>query len=584
MFNEDGSVVIVFNGEIYNFPSLRVDLIARGHVFRSTSDTEVIVHLYEEYGEGCVAKLRGMFAFAIWDTRKRLLLLARDRVGIKPLYFLQNGRALMFASEVKALMTVPGVDRSVNQSAIDRFLTYYYLPGSETLFRGVVKLEPGHYLTVLDGVVRKRQYWDLKFPDSSQWSDLPEAVERLQELLSRTVKDHMIADVPVGVLLSGGVDSTGMLRYAAQHSSRPISSFTVGFAGANFADERPYARLAAEQFGATHQEISISPEAFREFLPRYVWHMEEPVCEPPAVSLYFLSKLARDSAVKVLLSGEGGDEAFAGYPKYGNLMRLQHLKSALGPLGRAIAPAMRALGLIMRRDLRHYTAFLQMPVESFYYGVSSTPQTPFNEQKRTLYNETFARAVSGSQSDAPTRDFFAAIPDKRLLRRMLYVDTKSWLPDDLLIKADRMTMAASVELRVPFLDHEVLEFAASLPDSFKVKGRSMKHILRLALQDAVPQEILTRKKAGFPLPYDQWFRGPLKNYVNDVLLSNNAAILTYFRKESVRKLLEHQQGETGGQRSNGRRQHALDGSSEVFSLLVLELWHKQLLGQQPAAS
>lgn len=312
MCNEDGTVWITFNGEIYNYVALRSELRSRGHVFKSESDTEVIVHLYEELGEACLTRLKGMFAFAIWDEHHRKLFLARDRIGIKPLYYTNTGNALLFASEIKSLFEDPSVARRFNPRSIDRFLTYYYLPGEDTLFDNIYRLEPGHCMTVCDGRISKRQYWDLSFQTAPRWSRFDDAVEALQELLKRTVKDHLISDVPVGVLLSGGVDSTGVLRYAVEHSDQQIRTFTVGFEGEDFPDERPYARLAAQHYGTVHQDITINAKDFCDLLPKYIWHMEEPVCEPPAVALYLVSRLARESSVKVLLAGEGGDEAFGG--------------------------------------------------------------------------------------------------------------------------------------------------------------------------------------------------------------------------------------------------------------------------------
>ena len=575
MCNEDKTVWIAFNGEIYNYQELREALIQKGHQFASTSDTEVIVHLYEEYGEACVALLRGMFAFAIWDERKKQLFLARDRVGIKPLYYVNTGAALLFASEIKSLLVDPTVKREVNLRAIDRFLTYYYLPGDETLFKGIFKLSPGHHMTIRNGQVVDRQYWDLNFQTSDRWPNIEAAVEELQALLSQTVKDHMISDVPVGVLLSGGVDSTGVLRHAVSHSSKPINTFTVGFSGASFADERPFAKLAAEKFGTIHHDLTLTAKDFRDFLPSYVSHMEEPVCEPPAISLYYVSKLARENSVKVLLSGEGGDEAFAGYPKYRNLMVLERLKSVLGPLKGLLSVSLKMVELFKGQDNRHYRNTIPLPMSEYYYGLASTPETPFNRGKKLLYAGDFAAALGKYASHTPTRDLFAKVLNKTPLEQMLYVDTKSWLPDDLLVKADKMTMATSVELRVPLLDHRVLEFAATLPTEFKVKGRTMKRILKLALQDSVPQEILTRKKAGFPLPYDRWLKTELKDFVTDTLLAQNTSLDAYFDKSKVREMLEHQQKPVPEDHGGGKAQHALDHSREIFSLLVLEMWHKE---------
>jgi len=418
-----------------------------------------------------------------------------------------------------------------------------------------------------------RQYWDLRFESGQNWSSIEEAVEALQKLLSRTIKDHMISDVPVGVLASGGVDSTGVLRYAAEHSDKPLNTFTVGFAGASFADERPYAQMASKKFGTVHHDLTLTAQDFRDFLPKYVWHMEEPVCEPPAISLYFVSRLARDCGVKVLLSGEGGDEAFAGYPKYRNVLWLEGLKSAFGPGRGLLAAALKTYEQLTGKDIRHYRNYVHTPISEYYYGLAATPETPFNQQKRTLYTKDFAALLGGPKSDQPTRELFTQVNDKAILQQMLYVDTKSWLPDDLLVKADKMTMATSVELRVPLLDHQVLEFAATLPSAYKVQGRACKRVLRMALESSVPPEILTRKKAGFPLPYDRWLKDDLKDFVNDTILSPNAALNSYFHKEQVRDLVERQQKYLSN--GNGKGQHALDYSREVFSLLVLELWHSE---------
>lgn len=563
MSNEDGTVWVVYNGEIYNFPELRTDLKAIGHIFKSDTDTEVIVHLYEEFGVNSVERLRGMFAFALWDDRRQLLLLARDRVGIKPLYYANNGQALVFGSEIKSLLVDPAVERRINPRAIDRFLTYYHLPGDETLFEGIYKLDPGHYLTIQNGQMTKHQYWDLHFETSPYRMRFDDAVKGLQTLLRSTVKDHMISDVPVGVLLSGGVDSTGVLRYAVEQTGNRISTFTVGFAGEDFADERPYARLAAEHYGTLHHEITINSKDFHDFLPRYVWHMEEPVCEPPAVALYFVSRLARESSIKVLLSGEGGDEAFGGYNKYRNLVALESLKSAFGSAKGSLRFILEGLGSVGSKAFQKYARLVDRPLSQYYFSCTATPDTPFNRLKQVLYKRDFVESLVGA-SDEPTRRLFKQLNGLPLLHQLLYVDTKTWLPDDLLVKADKMTMATSVELRVPLLDFQVLEFAASLPPHFKVQGWSTKRILKAALKDSVPPAILKRKKTGFPVPYDRWFRKELKEFVFETILDKNSALSAYFSEEALLQLLQtNQRGEGGAQ--------------EVFSLLVLELWHQQFV-------
>ena len=564
MCNEDGKVWIVYNGEIYNYLALRADLTARGHTFKSTTDTEVIIHLYEELGEESVASLRGMFAFAIWDERKQMLLVARDRVGVKPLYYTNTGKALLFASEIKSLLVDPSVESRMSARGIDRFLTYYYMPGNETLFEGIYKLDPGHYLTVSNGKITKRQYWDLRFEISPRWTRFDDAVKVLQELLQRTVRDHMISDVPVGVLLSGGVDSTGVLRYAVEQCARQIRTFTVGFEGEDFPDERPYARLAAERYGALHQDITITAKDFQDLLPKYIWHMEEPICEPPAIALYFVSRLARESSVKVLLSGEGGDEAFGGYQTYRNLLLLEGLKSVFGPAKDLLRFGFQTLGRLGWKRIRRYGGLVNLALSQYYFSRTATPDTAFNRLKPILYTREFASFLGEEMSDTPTRHLFEQFEGQSNLSSMLYVDTKTWLPDDLLVKADKMSMAASVELRVPLLDYQVLEFAASLPPHFKVRGWSTKRILKAALEDSIPRAILTRKKTGFPVPYHRWLKKELKEFVFDTILNQNSALSTYFSKDALFNLLQtHQRGE--------------DCSQEVFCLLILELLHQQFV-------
>jgi asparagine synthase (glutamine-hydrolysing) len=566
--NEDRSVWITFNGEIYNYRELRTRLLAQGHVFRTQSDTETIVHLWEQHGVDCVQHLRGMFAFAIWDANRRALFIARDRVGIKPLYYCQTATALLFASEIKALLVDPEVSRDVSPEAIDRFLTYLYLPGPGTLFKNVNKLEPGHYLLATSDGVTQRQYWDLKFEPDPRWRSLDKASEALGALLGETVRDHMISDVPVGFLASGGVDSTALLSYAVEQTDKPIQTFTVGFSGSHVVDERPYARLASERFRTQHHEITISAEDFRAFLPQYVWHMEEPVCEPPAVALYYVSKLAREH-VTVLLSGEGGDEAFGGYPEYRNYPAFERLKKYAGPFRGAVGSALAMAGRMGGNGrLAKYAAIAGRSLPDYYYSRVTTPHDYFNQHKRSLYSDVFAQTMSGSRATDATRTLFARADGTELLNQMLYVDTKTWLPDDLLVKADKITMANSLELRVPFLDHKVLELAATLPPAFKVYGRQTKRVLKRAFTGRVPDQILKRRKAGFPVPYEQWLMRDLRDFVQDTVLSSTALARGYFSKRQLERVLRSDWG-------NGA------SSRDVFALLVLELWHDQFARSLP---
>lgn len=567
--NEDGSVWIVFNGEIYNYQDLRQQLQAKGHVFRTQTDTEVIVHLYEEFGEGCVEKLRGMFAFAIWDGRQKILFLARDRVGIKPLYYWLSDKSLIFGSEIKAILADPETTPEIVPAMIDRFLTFYYVPGEETLFRNVRKLAPGSYMVVRDGQVQIKSYWDLHFAPVSQ--TIAEAEEKLLGMLEESVRLHMIADVPVGLLLSGGVDSTAMLDFAVGKTDHTLSSFTLGFSEPGLADERPYARLAARQYGTRHYETTISAKEFADFMPKYAWYMEEPVCEPQAVALYYVSRLAKDY-VKVLISGEGGDEAFAGYQTYRGILWLERLKRLLQPLNHTLSSGLTAANRVLGfHRIAKYAPLMQLPFEDYYYSRTSSPFHYFNVHTRELYSKDFAASTDKSHSLAAVAKYLynGAESGSGRINKMLYVDTKTSLPDDLLLKADKMTMANSIELRVPFLDHKILEFAASLPENFKVRGVTTKFIAKRALRHRVPREILERRKAGFPVPYESWFRKELKGWISGILLDRETLSRGYFNRVCIEKMLS---------------EDSLSGglSKELFSLAALELWHRAFLdGRNP---
>lgn len=560
--NEDGTIWIVFNGEIYNYKELREELQAKGHIFKTQTDTEVIVHLFEEFGESCVERLRGMFAFAIWDERQRVLFMARDRVGIKPLYYWLTDKCLVFGSEIKAILADPEVKPHILPQMIDRFLTYYYLPGEETLFSNIRKLAPGSYAVVKDGKVRIKEYWDLEFAPREQ--SIKEAEERLVEFLEEAVRSHMVSDVPVGFLLSGGVDSTAMLGFAVGKTDRPLSSFTLGFSAAGVVDERPFAILAARRYGSDHHEMTISAQEFADFLPKYSWHMEEPVCEPTAVALYYVSQLA-SKFVKVLISGEGGDEAFAGYPNYRNLLWLERLKSAAGPFKGSLASFVSLLSNSVRsRQLQKYAPLMNVPPAAYYYSRISSPGTFFNRHFSDLYSREFAHLVNKEYSVSATKRYLASGSKRGLVNQMLYVDTKTALPDDLLLKADKMTMANSVELRVPLLDHKLLEFAASLPERFKVRGFTTKYIAKRALRKRVPREILDRKKVGFPVPYGAWLKTELKDMVQDILLDRETVARGYFDQKCVEKLIK--------EHSDSERY-----PKEILSLVSLELWHRAFI-------
>ena len=503
-----------------------------------------------------------MFAFAIWDDRSKSLFLARDRVGIKPLYYSQTPNSVVFASEIKAILADPEMKAEVRPSMIDRFLTFDYIPGEETLFENIHKLAPGHSLTFRAGKSYKRQYWDLHFEPSP--STFRQAKSRLLHLLEESVALHMISDVPVGFLLSGGVDSTAMLGFAAGKTSHPISSYTIGFSDPQTPDERPYARMAAQKYGSDHHETTINAHQFAEFLPKYIWHMEEPVCEPPAVALYYVSRLAK-AFVKVLISGEGGDEAFAGYSNYRTLLWLQRLKGLPTPMRQLFSASLSLFTRFASNGASVKSAeFLHSRLEDSYFSRTSSPSRFFNRQWQQFYSSDFAQNVDKRFSAYAATKYLRNGRRVGPLDTMLYVDTKTWLPDDLLIKADKMTMANSIELRVPLLDHKILEFAASLPQNFKVRGFTTKYIAKKTLAGRVPREILNRKKTGFPVPYERWLRQDLKDWVHSLLLDPKTTARGYFQKSAVQRMLSDDMSSGGF-------------SKEIFDLIVLELWHREFL-------
>jgi asparagine synthase (glutamine-hydrolysing) len=560
--NEDGTVWIVFNGEIYNYRELRQSLQSKGHSLRTQTDTEVIVHLYEEFGEACVEKLRGMFAFAVWDERRQTLLLARDRIGIKPLYYWLSKDSLIFGSEIKAILADPEVKTEVVPEIIDRFLTFYYVPGDETLFRNIYKLAPGSCLVVKKGEVTTKQYWDLQFEPEERSTE--NAKRELLEVLEESVRLHMVSDVPVGFLLSGGLDSTAMLSLAAGKTEQPISSYTIGFSDPGVIDERPYARLASRRYATNSHEMTITPREFTDFLPKFSWHMEEPVCDPHAVALYFVSKLAKDF-VKVLISGEGGDEAFGGYQTYRSILWLERMKRLFGPLNGTLSSALTYCNQSIGSDrITKYTPLLNVPLEDYFYSRTSSPFSYFNARTREFYSAEFHATLDKRFSLVPLRKCLDSSSHNGIVNRMLYIDTKTSLPDDLLLKADKMTMANSVELRVPLLDHKVLEFAASLPAGLKINNFTTKYIMKAAFRDRVPKEILKRKKVGFPVPYVRWLKSELNGWMRDLLLDRVTVSRGYFNRQAIEKLIA--EFSVSGQ-----------GSKEVFSLMALELWHRTFL-------
>jgi asparagine synthase (glutamine-hydrolysing) len=500
----------------------------------------------------------GMYAFAIWDRRERELFAARDRLGIKPLYYCETDKGLLFASEIKSILAVRSAPREVDTSLVDAYMAFGYIPGADTLHKGVRRLLPGHTLTWRDERTRIAPYWDLDFGGQSA-QPLERHAEQTRTLLRESVALHLRSDVPLGVFLSGGLDSSAVVALLSRDASAGLKTFSVAYNFGPEYDETPYARIVADAFATDHHEIRVTPQEFVDFVPRYVWHMDEPVTEAAAISLYFVSKLAREQVV-VCLSGEGADELFAGYDFYTYNLAIERMQRFLGrPLFSGLAALARATGRAGK--LQKYLTLAGQPFESRYRGISS-----YEERKKLdLYTSSFAShaARGNDECGAFIQDLFRRSAQWDPLSRMLYFDTKTWLVDDLLIKADRMSMAASIELRVPFLDHRVVEFAASVPSRHKIRGRETKFLLKRSLEGSLPQEIIRRRKMGFPTPLDVMFRGELFDYANDVLLSRKATERGYFDPRRVERLLSDHRDR---QASNHR---------EIWQLVVLEEWHRR---------
>jgi asparagine synthase (glutamine-hydrolysing) len=561
--NEDGTVWIAYNGEIYNHESLRRELEAKGHRYRTHSDTETIVHAYEEWGDACVERLRGMFAFALWDRNRRRLLLARDRVGIKPLYFTRAGGAWIAASEIKALFAFPGVQRSVRRSALVEHLTLRYVASPATLFEGIEKLEPGHVMAVdADGVTRRR-FWSVTYEPKHELDD-EQALAELEARLTESVRLRLMSEVPLGALLSGGVDSSVVVAVMSRLLSRPVQTFSVGFDAPGPYSELPYARQVATHLHTEHRDIVVGARDLLRELPALVWHQDEPVSEPAAIPTFLVSRLARQT-VTVVLTGEGGDELFAGYPKY-----------AADPLARRLA----ALPRVLRDPLLGGGAD-RLPFRFRKLQVVARSARFRDESERMaswfagLAGEERARLLSPAlRADehlaaAAFRSALAASAARRPLDRMLDADLRIWLPDDLLMKMDKMSMAASVEARVPLLDHPLIEWAARLPDRFKVRGMGGKVLLKRLARRLVPPEVVDRKKVGFTVPLAPWFRGPLRVLLRDTLLAPACIARGYYDPHVLRDYVDDH--------LEGRR----DRSRELWTLLTLELWHRAYVDKAP---
>jgi len=554
--NEDQSVWITFNGEIYNYRELKPQLESRGHRFRTASDTETFVHLYEDFGAAAVDHLRGMFALALWDSRRRRLVLARDRLGVKPLFYrLEPGR-LFFASELRALRelsehaSAPQPLEVDPQSVYDLF-GFRYVPAPHTLYRGVQKLLPGHFLVADANGARITPYWDV--PGEEDEARPPaELARQVLDLLRESVRLRLIADVPLGVFLSGGTDSSAVVALMSELGARPVRTFSVGFAEAEYS-ELPYARRVAQRFSTEHHELVVKPEDLTEDLPRLIAFRGEPVAEPTDVALYRIARLASQS-VKVVLAGEGGDELFAGYPKYA-ADRLAGVVSAL--------PEEVTRTLAQWLPYRQRRASLALEALSIRDEAerSATWFASFSRAEReALFAPDFLAQVDPAHPARVFAGYLERVRDRSPLKRMLYADLKVWLPDNLLLRGDQMTMAASIEERVPFLDHKLVELAARIPGRVLTRAFRTKALLKRALEPCLPPEILRRRKVGFAVPVGPWFRGSLKSLVADLVLSPEARARGYFNAANMEGFVrEHFDG-------------VRDRQKQLWALVNFELW------------
>ena len=561
--NEDGSVSIVFNGEIYNFPSLREDLLRRGHRFSTHTDTEVIVHLYEEMGTDCVSKLRGMFAFALYDERRRKLLIARDRLGIKPVHYALAGERLLFASEIKAILAVAPELAALNNEALLQYMYFGYIPEPLTAFSSIQKLPPGHLLEFDNGRIDVRQYWDLPAYSTHPPQSEEECLEEMERRLAEAVRMRLISDVPLGALLSGGTDSSTVVALMAHASSKRVKTFSIGFRHEDFNEAR-YARMVAQKFDTDHHELVVEPNVL-ETVETLTSSLEEPFGDSSMLPTYYVSQMAR-KYVTVALSGDGGDEIFAGYDRYAIQMRRQVFERIPGWARRFYREQVYPrLPVDMKGKKLSYNVSLSWR-ERYIDSISFLPA--FERDTPLLSKEFRALLETESSPERVMYQYFNRVSGTDAVSQLLYVDTKTYVVADILTKVDRMSMATSLEVRVPMLDHEFVEWATGLPVRWKIHAGKQKVLLRkLAERLGVPRAVLYRPKQGFALPLVDWLKNELKELVLSVLLDANTLKRGYFEPSGVRLLLD--------EHFRGRRDH----SGKIWRLLVFELWHRNYLAK-----
>jgi asparagine synthase (glutamine-hydrolysing) len=562
--NEDETVWLVLNGEVYNFKGLRKELEQKGHRFRTRTDTEVIVHLYEEAGPAFFKRLRGMFALALWDVKRERLILGRDRIGEKPLYVRRDSRGLLFASELKAILQVEEVPRRLNLTALQEYLALGYVPAPLTMLEGIEKILPGHYLLVEKGSIEDHEYWDVPFGQVESRSE-KEWIECTREKLLETVNSQLVSDVPLGAFLSGGIDSSTIVAAMARMTGQTVKTYSIGYEGEHsYYNELPYAKLVAQAFGTDHHEIIVRPQV-SELLPKLIWHLDEPIADSACLTTYLVSRLARES-VTVILSGVGGDELFGGYRRYlgGGVRRWYKLLP--GPLRKKLLPALfkyvpQDRSTAWKDYSRYAAAFLktaeQDPASRYMsYVTILSPQV----QRSLLQSDMPGLFGESDAAAAALQRYFARCTEADDLNRIIYADLKTSLPDDLLALTDRMSMAASVECRAPLVDYELVEMASRMPSSLKVRGLTLKYLLKKAVAPWLPREVIERKKRGFGAPVGAWLRNDLKPLTMDLLSEEQVRRRELFHWPAVRAILQSHEE----QRS--------DNTDHVFALIALELW------------
>jgi asparagine synthase (glutamine-hydrolysing) len=562
--NEDGRLQVVFNGEIYNFVELRAELEACGHRFRTRSDTEVIVHAYEEWGTGCVGRFNGMFALALWDSCARELFLARDHLGVKPLYYTHTraGTRFLFASEIKALLQDPACPREVDTQALGELFTFRYVPSPRTLFRGIRKLPPGHWMTVSDRGTTIERFWTTRPRAETAARREEDLVDEYRALLEDAVRLQLRSDVPVGLFLSSGIDSGVLLALMSQFGSGPVRTFTIGFEGGEGTSEVDDARTLARRFGADHDFMIVTPEDYVAYYERYLWDLEEPVGNETAAAFYFVSRITSRS-VKVAFTGQGADEPWAGYHRHLGAKLSAYYSRMPAPITRGIARVVSGVPGRLERVKRSAVALGEPDVLT---RLAKTYSFFSDDMKRQLYGESLGRELAaGDHPREALRRLQCDVADLDPLSQMLYIDTRANLPDDLLMVGDKMSMANSLEARVPLLDYRLIEFVERLPPSLKLRRLTGKYLHKRAVEKWLPREVVWRRKKGFANPIEHWFRHRMRGFVEDCLLARDSAVGRYFDQAYIRRVLDADRG--------GREQFR----RHIYLLLSFELWHRRFM-------